>query len=256
MLRRILPEACAKERNELSALTFSWCGPPCQVFTLTQAASRSISLICRWPWLLRTASAAALPVRLSLPQALRDPTCPMFPLTLSAGAAFRTTRSADQSHQSGHQRPGQTAPGLLSQTTKTMKPRAFTLIELMITVLIIGMLLAIAIPSYRNGHRRAKENALRTELRVLRSGIFAFYSDCGCYPTSLGHLDDTSAPTQCQIPAGASRSLTASRFRGPYLKTVNNDPVSGAAFTYAAASGSVTSSAAGNDLQGRAYSGY
>lgn len=145
---------------------------------------------------------------------------------------------------------------LPSQPIRSMKNRAFTLVELMITVLIIGMLLAIAIPSYRNGHRRAKESALKTELRVLRSGLFAFYSDCGCYPTNLGHLDDSTAPSQCQIPGGAARSLSAIRFRGPYLKTVNSDPVSGAAFIYSAASGSVTSSAAGNDLQSQPYSGY
>ena len=137
-----------------------------------------------------------------------------------------------------------------------MKNRAFTLVELMITVLIIGMLLAIAVPSYRNGHRRAKENALRTELRVLRSGVFAFFSDCGCFPTSLGHLDDSTAPSQCQIPNGGARNLTASRFRGPYLQAVNNDPVSGATFNYSAAAGSVASSAAGNDMQGQPFSGY
>lgn len=134
--------------------------------------------------------------------------------------------------------------------------RAFTLVELMITVLIIGMLLAIAVPSYRNGHRRAKENAVRTELRVLRSSLFAFYSDCGCYPTQLGHLDDTAAPTQCQIPGGAARALPSSRYRGPYVQRVNNDPVSGVPFTYAPATGTVTSSASGNDLEGRPYSGY
>lgn len=137
-----------------------------------------------------------------------------------------------------------------------MNRRAFTLIELMITTLIIAMLLAIAVPNFRLGHRRAKENALKTELRVIRSGLFAFLSDTGCYPTNLSHLDDATAPAQCQVPGGSSRALSASRFRGPYLQIVNNDPVSGGAFTYTAASGTVASSASGNDLEGRAFSGY
>lgn len=137
-----------------------------------------------------------------------------------------------------------------------MNRRAFTLIELMITILIIAMLLAIAVPNFRLGHRRAKESALRTDLRVVRSGLFAFLSDTGCYPTNLTHLDDTSAPAQCQVPGGSTRTLTAARFRGPYLQVVNNDPVSGGAFTYTASSGTVTSSASGNDLEGRPYSGY
>lgn len=137
-----------------------------------------------------------------------------------------------------------------------MTRRAFTLIELMITVLIIAMLLSIAIPNYRLGHRRAKEAALRTELKVLRSGLFAFLSDTGCYPTNIGHLDDLAAPSQCQVPGGSARSLSAARYRGPYLQKVNTDPVSGSAFTYTAASGKVSSSASGNDLEGRAFSGY
>jgi prepilin-type N-terminal cleavage/methylation domain-containing protein len=134
--------------------------------------------------------------------------------------------------------------------------RAFTLIELMITVLIIGMILGIAVPNFRQAHLRAREATLRSDLRTYRAGLHAFLSDTGCYPSALAVLDDTTAPSACTAPGGNGISLAAARWRGPYVIEVRTDPVSQAALSYAAAAGAVTSSATGNDSRGAAYSTY
>lgn len=134
--------------------------------------------------------------------------------------------------------------------------RAFTLIELMITVVIIGMILGIAVPNFRQAHLRAREATLRADLRTYRAGLHAFLSDTGCYPSALAVLDDTSAPTSCTAPGGNSVTLAAARWRGPYVIEVRNDAVSQAALSYAAGTGAVTSSATGNDSRGVAYSAY
>jgi general secretion pathway protein G len=64
----------------------------------------------------------------------------------------------------------------------------FTLIEMLIVISIIGILLSIAIPSYRHSLLRARETVLRENLFVLRSTIEQFTLDKERAPTSLEEL--------------------------------------------------------------------
>ncbi len=48
-----------------------------------------------------------------------------------------------------------------------MKNRAFTLVEIMIVVLIIGLLLAIAVPNMLNARHRAQANSCIDNLRLI-----------------------------------------------------------------------------------------
>ncbi len=66
----------------------------------------------------------------------------------------------------------------------------FTLLELIIVVAIIGILATIAMPAMINAPTKAKEAALRTDLRTFRSVIDQYYGDQGYYPTSLEALVD------------------------------------------------------------------
>lgn len=59
----------------------------------------------------------------------------------------------------------------------------FTLIELMMTVAIIGLLAAIAIPKFGDMIIRAREAAVRGHMGSIRSAISIYYSDNeGVYP--------------------------------------------------------------------------
>lgn len=67
----------------------------------------------------------------------------------------------------------------------TKRTRGFTLIELMIAVAIIGILTAIAYPSYRNYVIRASRSAAQTELLQLASLQEKIYLNSNAYAVSV-----------------------------------------------------------------------
>lgn len=139
-----------------------------------------------------------------------------------------------------------------------MKKRtAFSLAELMIVVMIIGIIASIAIPNLIRAGLKGKESALRTDLKLYRAAVEMFRTDTGAYPATIGDLAVTSAPVAGKDASGNSKSITASDWKGPYVTTVDQDPVSRAAFNYSTAAGTVGkvwSSATGTSLEGTAYS--
>lgn len=64
----------------------------------------------------------------------------------------------------------------------------FTLVELMIVMLIIGILAAIAIPSYVTSMKNAHEAVLREDLHVMRQAIDSYTMDKEKAPESLDDL--------------------------------------------------------------------
>jgi len=64
----------------------------------------------------------------------------------------------------------------------------FTLIELMVVMLIIGVLMAIAVPSYIGAIKAAKESVLKEDLHVIRNAIDSYTMDKQKAPQSLQDL--------------------------------------------------------------------
>lgn len=61
------------------------------------------------------------------------------------------------------------------------KLRAFTLIELLIVVAIIGILAAIAVPNFLNAQLRAKIAGTQSDLRIMVDAMLQYHLDNGSY---------------------------------------------------------------------------
>ena len=72
-----------------------------------------------------------------------------------------------------------------------LNARGFTLIELLVVMAILATLLSLAAPRYFESLDRAKEAALRTDLRLLREAIDKHRADTGRLPESLQQLAQT-----------------------------------------------------------------
>ncbi len=92
---------------------------------------------------------------------------------------------------------------------RRLKKEAFTVIELMIVVVILGVLAAIAVPSYTAMRDAAYAEACRTNLSQLNSALRMYNIDTGSWPGTTAPLGDYLDPIPTCPKDGDNYTITA-----------------------------------------------
>src|SRR4051812_32333230 len=72
----------------------------------------------------------------------------------------------------------------------------FTLVEILIVVVILGILATVVIPQFSNASQEARENTLKDDLRYLRIQIQVYKAQHRDVPPGYPNADPNQAPTE------------------------------------------------------------
>jgi type IV pilus assembly protein PilA len=76
----------------------------------------------------------------------------------------------------------------LQHINKRRQDQGFTLIELLVVIIIIGILSAIALPSFLSQANKAKQSEAKQYISSLNKGQQAFYAERGTFVTNINQL--------------------------------------------------------------------
>ena len=102
--------------------------------------------------------------------------------------------------------------------------RAFTLIELLVTILIMGLLTAVAVVNYISSQQVAEDNASKAAISSIATAIETYYNDNHAFP---GNYQGTTDASSCQITDSGATPYVA------YSYSPNKNCTSTAPFTSA-----------------------
>lgn len=118
-----------------------------------------------------------------------------------------------------------------------MKRRAFTLVELLIVVIILGILAAVVIPQFSDASTDARLASLTTNLQTIRGQVDLYrLQHNGVYPTLADFANQMTKKTDVDGTVNASGKF------GPYLQRIPNNP-----FTVGGSGNDVTNTAAASN---------
>ena len=108
------------------------------------------------------------------------------------------------------------------------KKTAFTLVEVLIVVAILGILAAIVMPEVQGYTQKAKENAAKDNLRILREAIGRYAGDHNDVTPGYLNNDSTSTPTGL---------MTTFQLTDGYISEIPKNPFNGLNTIFAVANG-------------------
>ena len=98
----------------------------------------------------------------------------------------------------------------------------FTLAEIMITIIIVGILSSIALPNYLNQVNRTRQNEAASTISQIQTTIASYADEFGVLPTSGTELNDTSAVMTDDGPATKENFQEITLAGGYYEVVISN----------------------------------
>jgi general secretion pathway protein G len=122
-------------------------------------------------------------------------------------------------------------------------PRGFTLVEILIVVVILGILAAIVIPQFTQASTEAKTNSLASDLQSFRGQIELYKSQhTDTLPTLANFVNAMVYTTDVQgnLSSPLSKTRVAPYNFGPYLPRIEVNPFTNSTSVVGYGSGTTT----------------
>lgn len=108
------------------------------------------------------------------------------------------------------------------------KESGFTIVELLIVIVVIGILAALVITTFSGIQRKARDSERQTDINAIHGQVEAYYAQNGKYPTGANLDDDTWVSANLKgldlaalkDPKGSSNDLADAAAANVYAYTV------------------------------------
>lgn len=120
---------------------------------------------------------------------------------------------------------------------KMTAQKGFTLVEILIVVIILGILGVMVIPQFTSATQSARSAMLMDDLRVMRTQLEVFKAQHQGVPAGFPNGDSTQIPTEAVMldqvtksstPAGATAAINTPGYPyGPYMREMPVNPING-----------------------------
>jgi len=109
------------------------------------------------------------------------------------------------------------APEVIAMKSRRYNQDGFTLIEIMVVILILGLLATIVVQSLRGAADKAKKTKAQADMAELKTALDRYYLANGFYPTTDQGLSSlVSPPSSGRTPANYEA--------GGYIERLPTDP--------------------------------
>jgi general secretion pathway protein G len=107
------------------------------------------------------------------------------------------------------------------------RARGFTLVEILIVVIILGILAAIVIPQFTNASQDARHSSVASTLQTLRSQLELFKVQHNDKPPTTAAIANWELLLATSSTTETSVTNPSGTFFGPYLQSLPVNPING-----------------------------
>lgn len=101
------------------------------------------------------------------------------------------------------------------------KQTGFTIVELLIVIIVIGILAALVLNTFQGVQARARDTERRTDVNSIATQLEAYYADFGHYPDGSAAVTCGDGTGACALTVLTGRGLDAEALNDPNNNAMN-----------------------------------